>query len=707
MRASILLVLPLAAAVLGCAHEPPKPVSSEAVLPLKRARLYETGIGYFERTGAVGAVDQIGLPVPASHLDDALKSLVVLGSDNQKPVVQAIEFPTSMAEGMARARAGLSSNGTPLDMKELLTSLKGEKVRVTLAREQVSGRVLDVVEDPPARSEAGKGARSGKLAVVLLTDSSAIRYLDTDGIAAVRPDDPAQVARLGAALTAISTKSRAQRLMHVLAQSPGTVTLGYIAEAPLWRPTYRLVLEPTGKRGVLQAWALLHNDTDEDWSQVRVELVNGRPTSFLYPLAAPRYARRGLAHPEDAFSTVPQLLGKTADSLWGDFVDDASDGSGVAELGGRRVDVGIAGDAASQGGEGGGMGRVAGVKAGDEPSDALSVGNLAATDQARGAESGALFVYSLPTPLSLGRQSSALVPFLQQSIEVETLAFIDSPGEPARSGVRILNGTGQTLPAGPLATFADGGLAGEGALDRLKPAQRQIVQYGADLDVSLVVKVDSLKVREDTRRVAFADDRLEEHYLRTTESVFVVENRGGQARSIYVGLPVIDNGKVTGADRLEREANSAKTMAVFRLEARKKVERPMTFEEGFSRTTSLKELRADGLKKLASNELIPEADRKAVAEAAVAQARAEETANALAKLNVEIARIGKDLERLRGHLEAASGKGASPATGNPFVQRILAAEDRLESLRKKGEELTAAGEAQRNEVRGSLKKLGR
>jgi hypothetical protein len=52
-----------------------------------------------------------------------------------------------------------------------------------------------------------------------------------------------------------------------------------------------------GRTGLLQGWALLHNDTDEDWRGGRVELVNGRPDSFLFPVAAPRYARRELVPP--------------------------------------------------------------------------------------------------------------------------------------------------------------------------------------------------------------------------------------------------------------------------------------------------------------------------------------------------------------------------------------------------------------------------
>src|SRR4029079_1321064 len=94
----------------------------------------------------------------------------------------------------------------------------------------------------------------------------------------------------------------------------------------------RLVVAPRESVAGLQAWALIHNDTDEAWSKVRVELVHGRPESFLFPLSAPRYTRRELSTPEDELSTVPQLADRTPDQIWGDHVErlvgEAGGGSG-------------------------------------------------------------------------------------------------------------------------------------------------------------------------------------------------------------------------------------------------------------------------------------------------------------------------------------------------------------------------------------------
>ncbi len=64
-------------------------------MPLKRVRLYETGVGYYERAGSTAGG---ALPVPAGHLDDALKTLVVMAKDGNT-AIDGIEFTSSVSRG--------------------------------------------------------------------------------------------------------------------------------------------------------------------------------------------------------------------------------------------------------------------------------------------------------------------------------------------------------------------------------------------------------------------------------------------------------------------------------------------------------------------------------------------------------------------------------------------------------------------------------
>ena len=47
-----------------------------------------------------------------------------------------------------------------------------------------------------------------------------------------------------------------------------TVKVGYVVENPIWKTSYRLVLDKDGKPS-LQGWAIVENTSDEDWKDVQ------------------------------------------------------------------------------------------------------------------------------------------------------------------------------------------------------------------------------------------------------------------------------------------------------------------------------------------------------------------------------------------------------------------------------------------------------
>ena len=75
------------------------------------------------------------------------------------------------------------------------------------------------------------------------------------------------------------------------------VRVGYVVENPVWKTSYRLVLDPE-KKPFLQGWAVVENPTDEDWKDVHMVLVSGRPISFRMDLYEPLYVPRPLVEPE-------------------------------------------------------------------------------------------------------------------------------------------------------------------------------------------------------------------------------------------------------------------------------------------------------------------------------------------------------------------------------------------------------------------------
>jgi len=55
--------------------------------------------------------------------------------------------------------------------------------------------------------------------------------------------------------------------------------VGYVTEAPLWKPSYRMVVHDGGQ-AELQAWGIVQNLSGEDWKDVRLSLASGAPIAF-------------------------------------------------------------------------------------------------------------------------------------------------------------------------------------------------------------------------------------------------------------------------------------------------------------------------------------------------------------------------------------------------------------------------------------------
>ena len=151
------------------------------------------------------------------------------------------------------------------------------------------------------------------------------------------------------ALTTLATQTDEQRRqvsLHFAGKGKREVRVGYVTEAPLWKMSYRLLIgganpANTGKP-YLQGWAMVENTSDDDWQNVRLSLVSGRPISFIQDLYQPLYLPRPVVGPDVVASPYPQ----THDGSLLDARKQIAEGNGAAN--------GFAGGGFGGGGMGGG-----------------------------------------------------------------------------------------------------------------------------------------------------------------------------------------------------------------------------------------------------------------------------------------------------------------------------------------------------------------
>src|SRR5262249_59211608 len=90
--------------------------------------------------------------------------------------------------------------------------------------------------------------------------------------------------------------------------------VGYVVKTRIWRRSYRLVWDKRGKP-FLQGWAVVENTQDEDWTNVRMALVSGRPISFQMDLYQPLFVARPVVEPELFASLRPPTYNGAIDKL--------------------------------------------------------------------------------------------------------------------------------------------------------------------------------------------------------------------------------------------------------------------------------------------------------------------------------------------------------------------------------------------------------
>ena len=142
----------------------------------------------------------------------------------------------------------------------------------------------------------------------MLTDEG-LRRIALDSVGRIKLANEELDGELRQALAVLATGHATDKKtvsLKFLGEGERDVRVGYIQEAPVWKTSYRLVLDDEDKP-FLQGWAIVENTTDTDWQDVRLSLVSGRPISFVMDLYSPLYAQRPVVVPELYASLRPQV----------------------------------------------------------------------------------------------------------------------------------------------------------------------------------------------------------------------------------------------------------------------------------------------------------------------------------------------------------------------------------------------------------------
>jgi hypothetical protein len=296
-RGMFRLLLGLTAATLLAGAEDP------GGMPVRRVVLYKNGVGYFEHVGKVTGKQDVAIPFTSGQLNDVLKSLTVLDLDGGR--ITGVEYgsaaPVERQVGDLRLPFGEKTSLT-----EYLGALRGARLEVRSGTSTITGRLLSVER----KTRMGGGTTLEVDYVSLITDNGELRTTEVSPQFSVKLLDRGLAGRLERFLDLVAAGREADvRRMVISTEGTGerSLYISYISEVPVWKSTYRIVLDAKHGRGpLLQGWAIVDNVVGQDWENVQLSLVAGAPQSFVQQLSQPYYSRRPVIGLPESVNLAPQ-----------------------------------------------------------------------------------------------------------------------------------------------------------------------------------------------------------------------------------------------------------------------------------------------------------------------------------------------------------------------------------------------------------------
>jgi hypothetical protein len=647
-------------------------LASAAELPVRTVVLYKHGVGYFERSGMLGPGESARLDFRAEEMNDVLKSLTIndqggkvtdLRYDSSIPLDQKLtEFPFRIEDGQP--------------LSAVIDQLKGARIEMEFGAQKTAGAIVS------ARLIAGDKDRPEREQLTLLMDSGELRNVDLAAATAIRFTDPKiqlQFKDYLAAVTGARSKDKRSVYIDSTDSKSRDVRAAYIMPMPAWKSSYRLLFVENGAQPTLEGWAIVDNTTGEDWTNVRLSLVSGKPISFISQLYPPKFiSRLGAELAEDR---------PVAPTVYSGAVRKEADAP-------RAFAAGNAAQIRIQG------------------ADATPNAALAPAFQARSssvAPAGAaqeiadLFEYDIANPVTVRKDESAMMPFLQQKVSARKLIIYSDPTRPNPfSAAELTNNTGKTLDGGPITVFDAGTYAGEALVETVKNSDKRFISYGVDLGTRISTNLDA---RNDTVRELHAHNGLLISRLSQVQKKnYSVHNVDPRVKTLIIEHPVR-----LGYDLIDTAKPIETARDVYRFEVKVpadgSLDFPVTEERLYDTQTSVSSLNPDGLVTYIRNKTLNDAARKQLQQIADLKTQIAATDADKRSVTDQINNLVRDEERNRQNIASLSNVSGQQQIVQDYARKLSDQETQIAKLRDREGAIDQQRTAMQSQLNGLIEKL--
>jgi hypothetical protein len=644
--------------------------AAAADLVIKRVMLSAGGVAYIEREAQIEGNAELSLDVPLDQVDDVLKSVVVYDSSGgvgsahlpgREPVAQVFTDLPFGAEALTSPVA-------------LLNALQGAEIRIG-GSHPITGKLLKVVPETSRLGDQSVIERN-RLSVMTATGLQQVVLEEAESIAFADPGLQAQVDRALAAIAQHRAKDRRTIVLTARGSGKRLLRVGYVVAAPLWKSAYRLTLPQDTAKTVahLQGWAVLENMSGEDWTEIELTVLSGRPVSFHQALYQAYYVNR----PEVPVEVAGRILtqpdrGIVVQSPIAGGAGKASNAPGL-----RNKDA---------------LGR---MEQNEERSSlyaaqsaaapAAPPGLAAAVDVAEAEEGATQVAFRLPVAVSVKSGDSAIVPIIDRDFPVDRLSLYQ-PGtttDHPLAALRLRNDGASGLPPGVLTLYQDsatgGGYIGDARLGSLPAGEDRLLSYALDEKIKLAQEQEYSTV---LTRIAAARGTLSLNHTARQTVRYKIAAPQAEARHLIIEQPKQAGWKLSDPD----EDKTPQTASAYRIGIDLKPGEARTVTLVLQRMewqqTGISAMKSDDLVAVAATSELDVKVKRALEELLRRRQTLADKDAAQQQIKDEMQAIGADQQRIRANLVNLNRDGG---LYKRYTEKLNEQETRLEKL----QELAAA-----------------
>lgn len=635
-----------------------------ADIPIREVILYKSGVGYFERTGVLSPGESARLDFKATDMNDVLKSLTLQDRNGGK--VTGLRYDSSEPLDQKLAEFPFKIDGQA-PLSSFLGAMRGARVELKFSAETVSGTIVS------ARLAASEEKKPDREQVVLLLDSGDLRTLDLAAASSIRFADPKLQAQLKDYLAVVNqSRSKEKRSIYIDSSDAKErqISASYMIPSPVWKSSYRLIFDDKAE-STLEGWAIIDNTTGEDWTNVHLAVVSGRPVSFISSLYEPKYLARQTADlPEDQ-AAAPVVYGGVIGGVLESENRPAPPppAATAMPLSGRDLKT---------------MAKLGPGMYGRNAMEQIGVRQSSLSTNVASADLAELFEYRFSNPITVKKDESAMLPFLQQKIDSrKLLIYSENYGEHPMNAAELTNSTGKTLDGGPITVFDAASYAGEALMTTLKTGDKRLISYAVDLGTRVTTKFDSNGniVREIHVNRGMLTSRIAQQETRT----FTIHNVDQKAKTLIIEHPERPGFKLLNQKPTETTSDT------YRFEVKLTAGGTQKFaineEQLFDNTFEVSSLTPDVLLTYVQNKAISETGRRQLQQILDLKRQIAGADNQIHQTDTEINNMVNDQERIRRNIQSLNQVSGQQEQVQKYARQLSTQENQLAALRDRASEL--------------------